>query len=143
MFIEEINNQIDFYEARISEVKEIASHQNLKVREEIYNLFREKFGELLSKFRKRMNKEVDIQVDIKKLKNEKKNEKSALKGLNKEITLLSKRKRTEFKQKSMLIERKKEKSIEAIRNKIKLLQKQKKIIEARKFAKKWKKWSKL
>ncbi len=143
MTIEDFTKQFNIYKDRIAKVKEMAFEKKVMTRNDINKNFSIKFEELLFKFGKQINKDEEIHDDILKLVNEKKEEKYALKKLNKEIVSLSKRKRKDIKQKFRLIEREKNKAIDIIRKKIMLLHKKIKLLKARKFAKKWKKWSNL
>jgi hypothetical protein len=143
MTIEVFKNQIKQYKEEIAKIKDLVSNKKLLAKIEINANFSTKFEEELSEFRKKMRIYKNIHDNLLEVENEKKEEKDALKDLSREISLLSKRKRKQIKQKFMLIEREKNKSIEIFKKKIKLLKKQIKTLEAKKFARKWKKWSKL
>jgi hypothetical protein len=143
MAIDNFKNQIRLYKEEIAKIKDLVSEKKLLAKKEIEANFRIKFEKELSEFRKKMNKDESVHAKVRKIENEKKKERNALKDLNRKISLLSKRKRKAVKKKLTLIEHEKNKSIEILKKKIKILYKQIKALEAKKFAKKWKRWSKL
>ncbi len=143
MSVKDLRNQVNDYKEEIAKIESLVHGKKLLAIKEISAIFSSKFEEVLSELRKKMNKDDNLYGKVLKLENEKKVEKNALKALKKEIKLLYKRKKKEIKQKLILIEHEKKKSIEILKGKIKFLQKQIKTLEVRKFAKKWKKWSKL
>lgn len=140
---EDIRNQINAYEEKIFKLEEEFSKKEIYAKKEIDAIYSSKFEEALFKFRIRMKNIDKIDVKTKQFMKIRKDGKKALKILNKEITSLSKRKVKELKEKLKLLKREKTHKVENVRKQIKILHNKLKVLEARKFAERWKKWRRL
>ena len=117
---------------------------NKKNIEEKYNLV---INEYKSNFQTKVKKITEINNNIAKrsgniavLISKRKQVKESLKPLSKEIIALSKRKSNEIKKKIKKNNHEKKNRIKTINKKIKTLQKESKVVKAKKFAKKWRSW---
>lgn len=137
---EDIRNQINAYEEKIAKLEEEVSKKEISVKKEIDAEYSSKFEEALSEFRIRMKNVDKIDVKAKQFIKIRKDEKKGLKILNKKISSLSKRKVKELKEKLKLIKREKIHKVEKLRKQIRTLHKKLKVLEAKKFAERWKKW---
>jgi hypothetical protein len=139
--IDKIRKQIKASEVQITKIKEKAFKKEVFVEKEIAGEFNPQIINLKMELTNRSNIIQKYDDKIKEYEKKKKEEKKSFKFLKNELTKLSKKRTNILTKKLNDINEEKTKEINMIIKKIKVLKKNLNMLEAKKFAEKWKRWA--